>query len=143
MRLTPVAFAKTLLGLNEEKDRGTLMELFRKYAKQGDIAADPSKEAWCSDFMNSCVRQAGGEGTGKRNARSWLTYGEKVELKDIKEGDIVIFDFEHDGVHGHVTFFLNFKGMSNDYMVCLGGNQSDNVQTSTYSTRSVIGIRRP
>ena len=145
---TPLDFAKALLGLEEKKDKTKLMELFKKYSKNNDIAADPSQEPWCSDFVNLCIRQAGGEGTGKRNARSWLTYGEEVydkkrgtgNIKNARQGDIVIFERLNNGWSGHVTFIDSVKLGG---FVCVGGNQSDKVCAQFYPLSRLLGIRRP
>lgn len=137
--------ARTKLGLEEARDKKALMEFFKKHAIKGDIELDPSKLPWCAAFVNACEREAGNKGTGKLNARSFLEYGTKVELKDIKEGDILIFKRGTGAAatwQGHVTYFVGFQSGTRN-AVCLGGNQNNRVCEALYSLDSLLGIRRP
>ena len=71
--------AKTMLGLQEKKDRVKLIDFFTKHSIRGDIVVDPSQTPWCACFVNACERAAGKKGTGLQNARSFLNYGEEIE----------------------------------------------------------------
>lgn len=106
------------------------------------VGADPSDETpWCAAFANWVLKQAGIEGTGKPNARSFLDIGEPVELADVKPGDIVIFwRGDPRGWTGHVAFFWAFRDV--DTIEVLGGNQQNAVSIATYPTRRILGIRR-
>lgn len=132
--------AVTMLGLQEESDTKELMEFFRKYANQGDICINPANTPWCAAFVNGCERKVGNKGTGMLNARSFLDYGTVVELVDAKRGDIAVFNFENSSWAGHVTY-VDTPGT--DVLVCLGGNQSDEVCRQRYPTSKLLGIRRP
>lgn len=132
--------AKTKLGLQENDDRKELMEFFRINARQGDILVDPSTTPWCACFVNACEREVGNKGTGMQNARSFLDYGSKVELDDIKFGDICIFPRPGSSWMGHVTYF---EKLDNGVLVCIGGNQANEVCRERFSPQSLLGIRRP
>lgn len=134
-----IDITKEYEGLNEVKNNGSIKSLLRSKAVKGDIDIDPAKESWCSAWMNFTERSVGHKTKGSLMARSWEDYGEKVELKDIKRGDILVFDFEHNGINGHVTYFDREKLGG---VVCLGGNQSNNIQESFYSKENIIAIRR-
>src|SRR5690348_13353662 len=79
------------LGQHEVRDRTKLIAWFKDHAIKGDIVVDPSTTPWCACAVNAAEREAGNKGNGRQNARSFLTYGTKVELKDAKQGDICIF----------------------------------------------------
>jgi uncharacterized protein (TIGR02594 family) len=127
--------------IGEQEDSSDLRSFLVSHARNGDIDIDPTNIAWCAAFMNACERSVGNPGNGRLNARSFLTYGHEVDQSDAEEGDICVFDFEHDGTHGHVTYLL---GLDEDAgsITCLGGNQSDQVKYSTYRLSSLVQIRR-
>lgn len=93
---------------------------------------------WCAAFVGAILKKSGYKHSGKLNARSYLTVGEKVEVPEL--GDIVVF-FRGDpaGAAGHVAFYL---GESKNNIYCLGGNQSDQVRVSAYDKAHVLGFRR-
>ncbi len=98
---------------------------------------DDSLNAWCSAFMNWLAKTAGLATTRSLLARSWLDVGQPTETPEI--GDLVVFwrDSIESG-HGHVSLFIKKEG---DYIVCLGGNQSDEVNISRYLASRVMGYR--
>jgi uncharacterized protein (TIGR02594 family) len=92
--------------------------------------------AWCSAFVNWCVEQAGLGGTGKPNARSWLSWGKQVVTPIF--GDIAVFR-RGTGWQGHVGFVLD---VSTSLIMLLGGNQGDRVSVSQYGIAELLGYRR-
>lgn len=132
-----IEVAKTYLGMREVRDRVLLQEFF---SSQG-ISCNPKTTPWCAAFVNSCERSAGFKGNGRLNARSFLTYGVNIDEENAEEGDILIFDFEGDGIHGHVTYFVEWDD-DNNQVKCLGGNQTDQVCYAYYSQDKIVGIRR-
>lgn len=139
--MRPIDIAIGMLGLQEVRDRNIIQQFLRKYAHNGDISIDPSKVSWCSAFVNGCVRACSLVGTGSLMARSWLNWGQPVNEDDAKEGDIVVFDFEHDNVHGHVAMFIKWNDDDNTVTV-IGGNQNNMIKYSNYIQDTVVGIRR-
>ncbi len=130
------------LGQQEVRDRHEIMDWLKSQAVDGDIAIDPSTTAWCAASVNASERQAGNDGNGHLNARSFLAYGDPVDIKFAQRGDIAVFDFEHDGVHGHVTY-VNRVLNNGTLLECLGGNQDNQVKLSNYLASSLVEIRRP
>ena len=84
------------------------------------------------------MKQAGIKGTGLANARSWLTWGAKLEKP--AEGCVVVLKR---GLppSGHVTLFAADNG--DGTVKCLGGNQGDQVKYSNYPIADVLGYRWP
>ena len=107
-----------------------------EYHAETELHASKDAIAWCSSFANWVMKQVGIKGTRSAAALSWRSWGTK--LSQPKYGCIVVFD--HGGGHGHVTFFEKWDG---SYLVCTGGNQSDSVRTSKYSTGEVVAYRWP
>lgn len=97
--------------------------------------------AWCAAFVNWCLEKAGKQGTEKANARSYLNYGSRVNASQVKQGDIVVFwRGDPKGWQGHVGFV---DRVTDNYVYCLGGNQSDAVNVTRYPKSRVLGYRRP
>lgn len=139
-----VEVARQYLGCNRNDDEAKLDAFIKSQARDGDIIEDVATTAWCAGFINACERAVGNDGTGSLAALSFKNYGTSVNIEDAQEGDIIVFVFSFDSPgHGHVTYFENFKGFDKAYVTCLGGNQSDNVQESTYGVNSIVAVRRP
>lgn len=93
---------------------------------------------WCSAFVNWCHRQAGLQGTGKANARSWLHWGTPTGAPTL--GDVVVFwRGSRVSWEGHVAFYL---GESGGTVIVVGGNQGNRVSVTAYSKEQVLGYRR-
>ena len=142
--MTPYQIAKSMLGLHEVKDNKKIKDFLKKYAIKGDIALDPAQYPWCAVIVNAWERAAGNPGNGRQNARSFLTYGDKVELKDAKQGDILIFARGGSNWMGHVTYLDRVEKDASGRVLlrCLGGNQSDSVSIGWYPKDRLLGIRR-
>jgi lysozyme len=94
---------------------------------------------WCSTFICWVVEKVGMISTNSAAARSWEKWGVSVKSNPLP-GDIVVFWRETlASGKGHVTIFLEKKG---DLLYCLGGNQADSVNISTYPTTKLRDIRR-
>lgn len=94
--------------------------------------------AWCSAFVNYMAKISGYEYTGKLNARSWLEIG--VETTQPRMGDIVVFWRENrQSWKGHVGIYVREDA---EFIYCLGGNQSNEVNISKYLKSRVLGFRR-
>lgn len=97
--------------------------------------------AWCSAFVNWCVEQSGMVGTGKANARSWLSWG--VAIDKPRLGCVCVFwrGDHDDGSTGHVAFYVA-DAEGSGIWVC-GGNQGNMVSIATYQESKLLGLRWP
>lgn len=136
----PLAIAKSYLGKTESKSEDVkTLAAFIKNSTGTDI--NPATTAWCAAFMNAVLGASGGKGTGKLDARSYLTWG--VSVDDPQVGDVVVLQRGSGGKNdwrGHVGFYM---GTNEDGTIkVLGGNQSDSVSEDNYDANRVLGFRR-
>lgn len=111
-----------------------------KYSKEtGQDWITTDEIPWCSNFVNWCSMKAGYEYTKKANARSWLNIGE--EPFKPQTGDIVILKRGNNPNSGHVGIFVNFT-KKGDKIRILGGNQSNEVNVTSFDVKEVLGFRR-
>jgi uncharacterized protein (TIGR02594 family) len=86
--------------------------------------------AWCSAFVNWCMRQAGIHGTGSAMARSWLHWHQGDELQEPRVGAVVVFPRGGSKSHsGHVAMVWSIHGAQIDI---LGGNQDAHRATAKH-----------
>ena len=93
--------------------------------------------AWCSAFVNFCIKKSNAIGTNKANARSWLSWGRITKNPEL--GDVVIF--WRDSINswkGHVGFYA---GQENKKILVLSGNQKNKVSFQYYSKNRLLGFR--
>ena len=109
--------------------------------RDGRSLGDPSKNPWCGDFVETCIRIGlpdepllGALGTNPYWARNWLMFGR--EVKPIT-GAVLIFSR---GPGGHVGFAL---GQDDTHFYVLGGNQSDAVTIARVAKSRLLGARWP
>ena len=133
-----ISEAKTALGRNEAPDSNWLMDWLKR---DGRTLGDPSKNAWCGDFVETCIRMAlpdepllGALGTNPYWARNWLLFGQ--ETKPVT-GAVLIFER---GSGGHVGFAV---GQDETHFFVLGGNQSDAVTIARIAKSRLLGARWP
>lgn len=99
----------------------------------------PDSVAWCSAYVQFCIQAAGGEGTGKANARSWLDWG--VPTKHPKPGDIAIqWRGSPDSWTGHV-FIVTEYDKNTGKVKGVGGNQSNKVSNIWQDESRILGYR--
>lgn len=94
------------------------------YHSATSLRATSDEVAWCSAFVNWCLKTAGIAGTNSAAATSWLHWG---EVSGPRVGAIAVMR-RNSGEH-HVAFFLSETA---DYYELLGGNQGDQVRISKY-----------
>jgi len=127
--------AGKFLGMHERQD-GAALAAFLKRA--GGVSIDPKVTPWCAAFVNAVLNEAGMEGTGKLNARSFLNFGQATDRP--KVGDIVVLSRgDPNGWQGHVGFFHGFDDKGN--VLVLGGNQGDKVSIAPFKADQVLGFR--
>jgi uncharacterized protein (TIGR02594 family) len=123
-------------GIKEFPGEKNNPEVLKYYQVVDDIKND--EVAWCSAFINWCAKEAGLLMSGKLNARSWLTVGEKIEIP--RKSDLVIFWRESmDSWKGHVGIYIN---EIDEYIYTLGGNQNNMVCIKPYPKHRLLGYRR-
>ena len=140
-----VQVAEKFEGMTEKANKKEL-EAFFKTNLGSDFGVS---EAWCATFVNS-VLSANGYKKSKsvKSAKSFLTYGEAVNLNDAKPGDIAVFNRGTDKNKGHVGFVVSLDG---NMITIIGGNQGTKGGGGvTKSTRNIkkknqelVAIRRP
>lgn len=108
------------------------------YHSTTTLKASTDEIAWCSSFVNWCMKQAGFDYTRSAAARSWLKYG--TALNRPAFGCITILSRGSDPSSGHVGF-LTYNGA--DKIMLLGGNQNDKVSLASYPKSKVLGYRWP
>lgn len=130
--------AKSALGRHEARDRSWLMDWLMR---GGRSLGDPSKNPWCGDFVETCIRMAlpeepllGALGTNPYWARHWLLFGREVQPST---GAVLIFER---GSGGHVGFAI---GQEDEHFYVLGGNQSDAVTIARIAKSRLLGARWP
>ncbi len=139
--MTHMTIARSLLGTKELKGSADNPKIMEMYRAIGHHWVEHEEVAWCAAFAGYCLEKAGIASTRKLNARSYLTWGEKVAgPEQAREGDILIFTRGANTAQGHVAFFLKATGSQ---IEVLGGNQSDAVTVTRYPTSRLLGIRRP
>jgi len=132
--------ARGYLGLKEwpgAKHNPAVVALF---AKAGHAEIHDDETPWCAAFVGAVLAEAGARGTGALNARSYMKWGEAVDISDAKAGDVVVFwRGSRDGWQGHVAFFVGFKA---GQIAVLGGNQGNAVSIAPYASARLLGVRR-
>lgn len=109
--------------------------------RDGRSLGDPSKNPWCDDFVETCIRMSlpdepllGALGTNPYWARNWLLFGQAVQPII---GAMLIFER---GSGGHVGFAV---GQDDTHFYVLGGNQSDAVTIARIAKSRLLGARWP
>jgi uncharacterized protein (TIGR02594 family) len=133
------AFAE--VGTREE--RGTRdNRRIREYLATVNLGNEHDETAWCSAFANWCMAKAGIQGTGRANARSWLTWSRSDAcLKRPCFGAVtILWRGQPNGWQGHVAFYTgDWQGK----ILLLGGNQNNRVCIKEYDAHRVLGYRWP
>lgn len=96
--------------------------------------------AWCAAFVGSMLKRCGLPHTHKLTARSYLDWGQPVDITKAEPGDVVVlWRGSPSGWQGHVGFF---DRQSDGNVYLLGGNQKDQVNITGYSLDRVLSVRR-
>lgn len=134
--------AKREIGVSEvsgQLHNNTRILDYHRSTKLDSALAAKDETPWCSSFVNWCVEGGGLKGTDSAMARSWLTWGEKLDTP--REGCIVVFARPRAGPKsGHVGFFVKETA---ERIRVLGGNQSNQVKQSNYGKDDWLGYRWP
>jgi len=131
----PIAFAE--FGIREvpgAKHNPRIQE----YLMSTDLAQKypylPDEIDWCAAFVNWCIEKARIPSTNSALVHPWTKWGKAVSPP--RRGAVTTFLWD-DGF-AHVSFYLGEVG---NYVICLGGNQSDAVWISVYHKKYVTSYR--
>lgn len=98
--------------------------------------------AHCAAFVSWCLGMAGVTNPRFASARSFLSYGTKLDKP--RPGCIVVFSRPPNPLHGHVGFYLGKKNVELlNFANVLGANQHNQVCYALYPEARVLGYRWP
>lgn len=133
-----MTIARGELGVKEYSGKFNNNPRILEYNKATSLGASEDEVSWCAAFVGWVLQKAGFTSTRSALARSYLTWG--TALSEPRYGCIVVFRRGNSATFGHVSFVQKFD---DNYVWCLGGNQSDSVKVSRFSRSSVLGYRWP
>lgn len=121
---------------------GPNIELVNRIKKASGQSIDTRNVPWCAYWIGCTLEESGMRSTKSGMARSYLKWGEKVELDDARSGDVVVtWRGKHDdGVTGHVFYYLGRTPSGG--ILGLGGNQGDSVSIQEFGLGKLLGVRR-
>jgi uncharacterized protein (TIGR02594 family) len=116
--------AKAYVGLDERTNTAALTRV---------LGVNPRRVPWCGFFVAAMVKRTGGKlPPGHGRAISWRHAGSAVTMTSARAGDVVVMG-------SHVMIYTRRDGAK----VCgVGGNQSNKVRETCYSSRRVVAVRR-
>lgn len=147
MRVTPYEIAQRFIGTKEipgSRDNPQVLAMLQLDAAWPDGDEVP----WCSAFTNYVAWLLRLPRSKSLSARSWLAVGTPVPLEKARANSDVVILKRGEGdqpgpevlaAPGHVGFF---SGLIDDNVYLLGGNQSNQVNVSSFPKSRVLGVRR-
>jgi uncharacterized protein (TIGR02594 family) len=110
------------------------------FAAVGHRPDEPDETPWCAAFVGAVLAELGLPHTGRLNARSYLDWGQPVEMRAARPGDVcILWRGQPQGWQGHVGFVVRFDG---DRVILRGGNQGNRVSDAGYPVSRILGFRR-
>lgn len=137
MNETIFAAASRYLGLEEWPGSASNPEVERLFAAAG-FPGLKDEVPWCAAFVGAVLAECGIPASGSLMARSYLKWGQKVELADARPGDVVVFP-RGTPPAGHVGFFAGWQG---DKVIIRGGNQGNKVKDALFPASTILAVRR-
>src|SRR5690349_24139317 len=95
-------------GTKEIAGAGDNPAILAYYVEAGHKEAEHDETPWCAAFVGAMLKRAGYPNTGSLSARSYLTYGTKLDTP--REGCIVVMRRGNSAWEGHVGFFVSDNG---------------------------------
>jgi uncharacterized protein (TIGR02594 family) len=127
-------------GVREDLRPGRSNSRVNEYLRTVNLSDDETP--WCSAFANWCMGQAGLTGSGRANARSWMTWGGPVV--GCRLGSVAVFRRGNSSWRGHVGFYVgDCLDQGETSMLVMGGNQDDSVCVKPYPYSRLLGLRWP
>jgi hypothetical protein len=129
--------ARSMLGLNESRDRAKIQEV------TGKSGINPATTPWCAAFAMNILKDAGVlnlDGLSNRNycptIVSWAKdkgiWGPRGSYQP-KPGDAIMFDWQGDGTSDHIGIV---EKVENGKVITIEGNSSNSVKRNTYDLGS-------
>ena len=134
--MSPYEMAKGELGVKELPGWEHNARILEYHSMTG-LGAKDDETSWCAAFVSWCIEKSGLKSMRSARARDYLKWGVACEPE---EGCVVILSRGPNPFYGHVGFFVKFVG---DFVLVLGGNQSDSVCFQHYRKDRVLGFRKP
>ncbi len=148
LKVTALSIARRYLGVRELDGPGSNPQILAWLARVAPWAND-DEIPWCSAFVYDAawLLELDRPKTRPAAARSWLTVGAPVKLRDARPGfDVVVLTRGDRSpgpdvleAPGHVGWFVEGFG---SHVAVLGGNQGDAVSVQDFHTPRILGIRR-
>jgi uncharacterized protein (TIGR02594 family) len=128
------------IGIRERPGMDASPAILRWKRKVIPSTVDDGQYSWCGIFAHNMLEEMGYPTlplTEAAGARNYLKLGEPTDNPQL--GDLVIFK-RGTGWQGHVAFLSRVDAFGDIWV--LGGNQSNAVNISKYSGKSLLGYRR-
>lgn len=139
MTATPwLDLARSEIGTHEIAGSADNPRVMAYYRDAGHPEIDHDETPWCAAFVGAMLKRAGYPHTGSLAARSYCTYGTRLEKP--APGCIMVMTRGGNSWEGHVAFYLEDAGAN---IRVLGGNQRDAVNVAEYPKSKVIAYRMP
>lgn len=131
-----LTIANRYLGIEETPGKETTPIVRRWLIELGAWWRD-DETPWCGTFVGAVMREAGAPiPKHYYRARAWLDWG--TALKQPALGCVAVFERRGGG---HVGLVVGRNEL--DYLLVLGGNQSNKVCIASFSPDRVLGYRWP
>ncbi|HRI70962.1 MAG TPA: TIGR02594 family protein [Polyangium sp.] len=139
-----MTIARKEQGTHEVRGRSANPRILTYHAAT-DLHARSDEIAWCSSFVNWCLKQCGIHGTNSAAAASWKKWGQATRAR---QGAVaVVYNpgmarSSMTTTGNHVAFLVE---ETKTHYVLLGGNQSNSVKISRYpkSKWRLLALRWP
>jgi uncharacterized protein (TIGR02594 family) len=131
---TWIGIAQAEVGTKEISGSKHNPRIIEYHSTTGKFSDDETP--WCASFVNWVMQKAGYQGTNSALALSWQSWGKK--LTKPAYGSIAVFSWG--GGKGHVGFVV---GKSGNNIQVLGGNQSNQVNVTSFGTSQVVAYVVP
>lgn len=123
--------AKKETGTSEVRGRSANPRIIAYHAAT-DLRARSDEVAWCSSFVNWCMKQCGIRGTNSAAAASWKKWGNATTARYGAVAVVYNAGMARSSMTttgNHVAFLVE---ETRTHYVLLGGNQSNSVKVSRY-----------
>lgn len=138
-----IKVARSYLGTKEIKGARHNLDIVKFFERSGSAWFKDDETPWCGAFVGSCMVEAGYNtlhGGQAARARAWEEYGKGLSSPAF--GCIVTFwRGSKDSGSGHVGFVVGKS--TDDRLMVLGGNQSDEVNIRPFDRSRVTSYRWP